>query len=303
MYASTGIGTGDAGEEMEYVRKWEEKYTAVLCKAKEELEGRIGEVKSNLRLPLIQYDNVKDLRLVSDEEIDPSSAHGFVVGGNGCCAYAMRFRSLFGLDAVFVDVYFSLLPDWRVREGLKTAVRRILVGEKDLILPVGRLGEHAQGKVDSLHVVSEVRAAPKSVGSVMFTLDGIRGDFSPWRAMGRVYDLLVLPREALGELNSEGWPVRPGDLGENVTTEGFGRERFVLGTRFRIGGAEIIVSGSRRMDNLVEYEHGAVEHLRSLPYVGDRWPQFQQAVSERLGIFALVITEGTVKKGETMESL
>ncbi|MGP8134672.1 MAG: hypothetical protein ACLQD8_00810, partial [Thermoplasmata archaeon] len=84
------------------------------------------------------------------------------------------------------------------------------------------------GQVVGLHRKPEVpgeRGLPKRpVPSIRVGRNGVEGDFNRWRQEERKGDpdlaLLILPLETLEELNREGWPVRPGDLGENITTRG-----------------------------------------------------------------------------------
>ena len=47
--------------------------------------------------------------------------------------------------------------------------------------------------------------------------------------------LLLITSEAIEELRSQGFPVYPGALGENVTTEGIDRRHMRTGQRYRLG--------------------------------------------------------------------
>lgn len=104
--------------------------------------------------------------------------------------------------------------------------------------------------------------------------------------------ILVMPRETLAELDREGWPVRSGDLGENITTDGIAYGRFAPGRRFRAGEAVLEVSKPcTPCDNLYQ-----------LPYVGPALgPEFLKVMLERRGWYARVLHEGVVRTGDTIE--
>ena len=93
------------------------------------------------------------------------------------------------------------------------------------------------GRVIELHRKAEVageHGLPEpSVHEAFVSRSGLVGDFNRFRHEEKKDDpamaLLLVPRETLAELSREGWPVRPGDLGENLTTEGIGYDAFVPG--------------------------------------------------------------------------
>ena len=51
--------------------------------------------------------------------------------------------------------------------------------------------------------------------------------------------VLLIAAEAIQELAARGYPVFPGALGENITTEGLDRRKWRSGQRFRVGAARI----------------------------------------------------------------
>ena len=59
---------------------------------------------------------------------------------------------------------------------------------------------------------------------LVITADGVEGDFNRWRTEKAAGDpdqaVLLLADEILAELRAEGWPVGPGDLGENLLLAG-----------------------------------------------------------------------------------
>jgi MOSC domain-containing protein YiiM len=130
------------------------------------------------------------------------------------------------------------------------------------------------------------------------TRAGVEGDFNRWRHEVKHDDtdmaLLIIPRETLDDLNREGWPVRAGDLGENITSEGISYELFAPGRRFLIGESVVEISK----------ECTPCDNLYLLPYVGEaRGPAFLQAMLGRRGWYARVVREGQVRVGDVIRHL
>ena len=72
--------------------------------------------------------------------------------------------------------------------------------------------------------------------------------------------ILVYPMETIQELNQEGWPVQPGDIGENLTVEGYAHDSFKVGQQYIAGDATIEIS----------LECDPCTNLGLLPYVGQK---------------------------------
>jgi len=140
----------------------------------------------------------------------------------------------------------------------------------------------------------------KRVPSVFVAHEGIEGDFNVYRHEERQDDpdqaLLIMPIETIRELNLEGWPIKPGDLGENFTTSGIPYRTFGIGKIFGAGGTRFqITKACDPCDNLF-----------LLPYVGtSKGPDFLKIMLGRRGWYARVLQEGQVKAGDrlTEESL
>jgi MOSC domain-containing protein YiiM len=118
---------------------------------------------------------------------------------------------------------------------------------------------------------------------------GARGDYNHYRTRTLQGDpdqaMLVLTTEVLDGLRAEGWPVRPGDLGENLTLEGVPEAALRPGTRLRLGAVELEVT--RPCEPCSE--------LYTLPYVGPaRGPAFLRALTGRRGWYARVSATGRV---------
>lgn len=140
------------------------------------------------------------------------------------------------------------------------------------------------------------RGLPKSpVDSVAVTKIGVEGDFNVYRHEELDDDpdsaVLLMSLETLRELNEEGWPVRPGDIGENFTTSGMPYREFTPGLKLAIGRAEVQVS--RACD--------PCDNLFLLPYVRRaKGPEFLKTMLGRRGWYARVLKEGTVRRGDSI---
>jgi MOSC domain-containing protein YiiM len=134
------------------------------------------------------------------------------------------------------------------------------------------------------------RGLPKKpVDSAFVSAAGVRGDFNVYRHDELEDDpdsaLLIMPIETIRALNSEGWPIKPGDLGENFTTSGMPYDSFAVGKVFTAGQVRFQVS--RACD--------PCDNLFLLPYVGpSKGPQFLKTMLGRRGWYARVLKEGRV---------
>ena len=121
---------------------------------------------------------------------------------------------------------------------------------------------------------------------------GVVGDYNVYRQEEKGGDpdsaVLIIPVETIRGLNSEGWPVSPGDLGENFTTSGVPYSSFAVGKTFSFGGAVLQVS--RACD--------PCDNLYVLPYVATKGPEFLRAMLGRRGWYARVLKEGKVERGD-----
>jgi len=158
------------------------------------------------------------------------------------------------------------------------------------------------GRILALHRKPETpgeHGLPKpTVPSAQVTVSGFVGDFNRWRHEKKQDDpamaVLLLPQETIEQLNREGWPVRPGDLGENITSSGLPYDAFSPGRRFRAGGAVLEVTK----------DCAPCDNLYLLPYVGEaRGPEFLQTMKGRRGWYARVVSEGAVHTGDPLVPL
>lgn len=137
------------------------------------------------------------------------------------------------------------------------------------------------------------RGLPKpAVSSLEVTVQGAVGDFNNYRTEQMPGDLdqalLLLTEEVLHDLQSEGWPVQPGDLGENLMLGGVPERMLAPGTKLRIG--DVLVEISLACDPCTT--------LYALPYVGrERGPEFLRRLNGRRGWYARVLEPGVVTPG------
>jgi MOSC domain-containing protein YiiM len=159
-----------------------------------------------------------------------------------------------------------------------------------------------QGRIRSLHRKPETgseHGLPKPVsGEVLILRGGVEGDFNRYRHEEQHDEpnqaVLLMPIEMIRTLNAEGWPVREGDLGENITTEGIPYSEFRPGDRFRAGEAVLQISKPCT----------PCTNLHLLPYVGDtKGPGFLKIMLDRRGWYASVMQEGRVRTGEWVARL
>ncbi len=160
--------------------------------------------------------------------------------------------------------------------------------------------ERAVGEVRQLNVKPETpgeRGLPKRpVDCVLAKRTGLVGDFNRWRHEEAQDDpsvaVLLMPLETIQELNKDGWPIRPGDVGENFTTSGIPYNSFAPGKRYKIGKAVIRVTKAC----------GSCSNLYLLPYIGKN-KDIVKTMYHRRGWYASVEQEGDVSKGDAMEEL
>ena len=158
--------------------------------------------------------------------------------------------------------------------------------------PVGKPGRVLQ--LNRKSPTPGQRGLPKlPVADARLTAEGVEGDFNVYRHEVKQDDprmaVLLMPFETIHQLGQEGWPVRPGDLGENITSVGVPYHEFAPGLRFRVGGALLEITKACT----------PCENLFALPYVGEkRGPAFLRATLGRRGWYARVVEPGVVRTGD-----
>ncbi len=156
------------------------------------------------------------------------------------------------------------------------------------------------GSVEQLSVKPRTpgqRGLPKqAVQRLRITAAGAEGDYNHYRTT-KVHSnpnlaILLLTREVIDTLRAEGWPVEPGDLGENLTLDGVQEAVLKPGCRLRIG--EVLLEVSEPCDPCSE--------VYVLPYVGTtKGPAFVRTLTGRRGWFARVLEFGEIVPGSQVE--
>jgi MOSC domain-containing protein YiiM len=117
-------------------------------------------------------------------------------------------------------------------------------------------------------------------GPIIITMLGIQGDAhaGDWHRQ-----LSLLAQESIDKMQGHGLVLQPGDFAENITTQGLDLLTLPIGTRLQIGAAVTM-----EVTQIGKECHLGCE-IRKL--VGD-------CVMPREGIFARVITPGTLEAGD-----
>lgn len=153
-----------------------------------------------------------------------------------------------------------------------------------------------------IHKKAEIpgeRGLPKQPAQeTEITPRGLVGDFNRYRHEllkdEPTSAVLIVPLETLEELQREGWPVAPGDLGENITTQGIPYQDMGPGTALEGGSVKLEVA--RPCDPCT--------NLYLLPYVGDeRGPEFIKTTLGRRGWYCRVLRPGMIHVGDVITTL
>jgi MOSC domain-containing protein YiiM len=136
---------------------------------------------------------------------------------------------------------------------------------------------------------------------------GVENDAHAGRCVQHVYERRQHPRrmnqrqvhlisvELIDALNLEGFAVRPGELGENLTTSGLMLEQLPLRTRLRIGRtAAIELTGTRRPCRQIDrFRDGLLSRIRT----------FAKAAygAAGFGALATVLASGDITSGDRIE--
>jgi MOSC domain-containing protein YiiM len=142
-------------------------------------------------------------------------------------------------------------------------------------------------------IQGEVGLPKMPINTANVTFSGIDGDYNRFRKKKKDNDpdmaIMIISTDILFELNQEGWPVQPGDLGENVTLSGMDYGSIEPGQQYKIGDVTLEIS----------FICDPCSNLYALPYVGeDRGPEFIKTLMNRRGWYARVLTPGIMKPGD-----
>src|SRR5688500_7346174 len=104
-----------------------------------------------------------------------------------------------------------------------------------------------QGRILQINI-SEGGVPKRPILSGVITESGVRGDghAHPEYHGGPGKALLLISSEMIDQLKAAGWPLFPGALGENLTTQGLDFSQLRTGQRFRIGDVFIELTRLRK---------------------------------------------------------
>jgi len=105
----------------------------------------------------------------------------------------------------------------------------------------------------------------------------------------------LIPSETLSDFVSNGFDIKPGDLGENITTSGIDLHELPAGTILRIGNdALLALTGLRNPCHQIDnFRSGLLQQC--LPH------DEQGEVQRRAGVMAIVIVGGLVDTNDKIE--
>jgi MOSC domain-containing protein YiiM len=103
----------------------------------------------------------------------------------------------------------------------------------------------------------------------------------------------LIHEELFDELRTGGFQVRPGDIGENVTTRGLDLLALPTGTRLQVGKAVIEITGQRNPCRQIDaFSKGLTAAVLSRDAQGQ--------LIRKAGVMAIVVKSGDVTVGDTI---
>jgi MOSC domain-containing protein YiiM len=103
----------------------------------------------------------------------------------------------------------------------------------------------------------------------------------------------LMHRELFDEVGAKGFDVKPGDLGENITTEGIDLLGLSVGTLLHLGDAAVIeITGIRNPCHQIDAFQKGLLHA-TLDKTGD-------TLVRKTGIMSVVKTGGDVRPGDSI---
>lgn len=164
----------------------------------------------------------------------------------------------------------------------------------------------AAGRVDSVHASGDHGFSKPSVERVVLIEGvGVEGDahagvtvqhrsrVAADPSQPNLRQVHLIHGELFDRLAAAGHDVVPGDLGENVTTRGIDLLGLPVGTRLRIGGAVVTVTGLRNpCQQINDFQPGLLKQLLRRGDDGE--------VERLAGVMGIVSRGGTVRPGDTI---
>jgi MOSC domain-containing protein YiiM len=137
----------------------------------------------------------------------------------------------------------------------------------------------------------------RPIAEAEVTLQGIRGDSwaHPQIHGGPNQALLLITSEGIGELVAQGYPLFPGALGENLTTQGLVR----IGQRYRAGEVMLEITKMRQPCTTLDVYGPSIKKA-----VYDAQVKASDASSPRWGLagfYARVLRSGCIRPKDIIE--
>jgi MOSC domain-containing protein YiiM len=180
----------------------------------------------------------------------------------------------------------SELVYWKISNNQK--LFSIMSNDMGLIL-----GIFTKNKTEGEHGLPKLKS-----DRIYVSETGLEGDFNNYRFNSKNNTpnraVLLYTEDKLLELNDEGWPIKPGDIGENFLISNINYDSLSIGTKVRIGEIELEIAEVC----------DPCSNLSVLPYVGkDRIKEFIKTMKGRRGWYAKVIKEGSINQGNEVIKL
>ena len=140
---------------------------------------------------------------------------------------------------------------------------------------------------------------PKTpVKSANIELSGLSGDHNNFRYNKKKNHpdmaIMILSMDVLNDLNAEGWPVCPGDLGENITLKDISYDSIEPTQQYHIGSTTVEIT----------IICDPCSTLQVLPYVQKkRLKEFMSTLIKRRGWYAKVLKTGKIHRGDLVKKL
>jgi MOSC domain-containing protein YiiM len=134
-----------------------------------------------------------------------------------------------------------------------------------------------------------------AVHSAKVTVDGMEGDWQEDRKHhgGPTRALCLFSLEQILTLQAEGHPIFPGSTGENVTISGLEWVTLKIGTKLRLGEAEIELTSFASPCDTIKESFSDERSVRISNKVNPGWSR----------LYARVLKEGNLKVGDQVEVL
>ncbi len=149
--------------------------------------------------------------------------------------------------------------------------------------------------------VSRGGVPKRAIGAGVITHQGIEGDSwaHPQIHGGPEQALLLVAHEVIEGLKSDGFPLFPGALGENLTTQGLNAGKWRFGQVFRAGSARLQITKLRVPCATIKVYGSGIG--RALYDSRARDGDTGSPVWGYAGVYARVLTEGVVRAGDAID--